>query len=31
VDPKEGMVRDPELSFDAKKVLYAMRQTKDTI
>lgn len=27
-DPGEGMVRDPELSFDAKKMLFAMRPTK---
>lgn len=27
-DPGEGMVRDPEISFDAKKLLFAMRPTK---
>lgn len=28
VDPGEGMVRNPELSYDAKRLLYAMRPTK---
>lgn len=28
-DPGEGMVRDPELSFDGKKLLFAMRPTKE--
>lgn len=28
LDPGEGIVRDPELSFDAKKLLFAMRPTK---
>lgn len=28
-DPGEGMVRDPELSFDAKRLLFAMRPTKE--
>lgn len=28
-DPGEGMVRDPEISFDGKRLLFAMRPTKE--
>lgn len=29
VESKEGIVRDPELSFDGKKIIFSMRKNKD--